>query len=91
MGGDPDCGDRRRRRIRRRLGLGLHQRESAVALMVLPQLSLYDRLWEILEETFVDAPAVDLNTAKGQATMQSAIAHIVAAFGDAHAFDLDAH
>lgn len=53
--------------------------------------SLYDRLWEILEEKFVDGPTVDLNTQKGQATMQSAIALIVAAVGDVHSLDLDAH
>ena len=51
--------------------------------------SLYDRLWEILEEQFVDGPTVDLNTQKGQAAMQSAIARIVAAFGDVHSLDLD--
>jgi hypothetical protein len=51
--------------------------------------SLYDRLWEILEEQFVDGPTVDLNTQKGQATMQSAIARIVATFGDVHSLDLD--
>jgi len=54
-------------------------------------MSLYDRLWEILEDTFVDGPTVDLNTAKGQAIMQSAIVHIIVAFGDVHALDLDAH
>ena len=53
--------------------------------------SLYDRLWDILEEKFVDGPTVDLNTKEGQATMQSAIAHIIAAYGDVYALDLDAH
>lgn len=52
---------------------------------------LYWRVWEILEERFVDGSTVDLNTAKGQATMQSAVALIIAAMGDVHALDLDAH
>lgn len=79
------------RRVRRRLALGLHGWEQAVALMVAYGVPLYDQLWEILEDKFVDGPSVDLNTQEGQATMQSAIAHIIAAFGDVHALDLDAH
>lgn len=71
--------------------LGPHRSKSAVALMHENQQSLYDRLWEILEEKFVDGPTVDLNTTKGQATMQSAIVLILVAFGDVHALDLDAH
>jgi hypothetical protein len=51
--------------------------------------SLYDTLWGILEEHFVDGPSVDLNTQKGQATMQSAITRIIVAVGDVHSLDLD--
>jgi len=70
--------------------MGIHPWEREAPLMVDGE-SLYDKLWDILEEQFVDGPTVDLNTQKGQATMQSAIARIVAAFGDAHSLDLDAH
>jgi len=70
--------------------MGIHPWEREAPLMVDGE-SLYDKLWDILEEQFVDGPTVDLNTQKGQATMQSAIARIVAAFGDVHSLDLDAH